>query len=481
MMTRNSKRKLQEEESQTESKSSTKSVRVDHEITSQLANIDEQDSNGTKISGRNTEDNVATKGNGNCENLQDNSIRFENFPAEIFLKMLNFLEINELLKCSQTSKRIRVICYDDSLWQTIDLSKKKVPAEFLQKVITYGCKSLNLNEAKLVGTLRLENESQLTNLDLSGCTASRRVFEELLKSCHYLQKLTFTQPLNFVTLSTLTSQNGKTLQVLNCWWQYQSRANGCKKLDLPSIQSIIENCTELKELNFWNGVLSEEVFYNQAWLQLIYPGNVDYLVNNISPNIEKFSVCDSEFNDKHIKILVSRCTKIKVLRFAGLWITNDSLTHIVDHLSPTLEQLELTEINIDHKKMFQLKLMPKLKILDYLTGWKWEIVHELRKQLPDVSVNGYPPMATVCRKKKVKYDKYFYNDLWLEQCAMCNAEFEEKKDLDEHVSKVHDGKNPFKCDLCESTFARMNELNRHNNNVHGKYTATQHCQCCNED
>ena len=219
MMTRNSKRKLQEEESQNESKSSTKIVRVDHEITSQLANIDKLDSNGTKISGRNTEDNVATKGNGKCENLQDNSIRFESFPVEILLKMLKFLEINELLKCSQTSKRIRVICYDDSLWQTINLSKKKVPAEFLQKVITYGCKSLNLTKATLIGTLRLENDSQLTDLDLSGCTVSRHVFEELLISCHYLQKLTCTQPLNFNTLSTLTSQNGKTLQVLNIYYE----------------------------------------------------------------------------------------------------------------------------------------------------------------------------------------------------------------------------------------------------------------------
>ena len=107
-----------------------------------------------------------------------------------------------LIKCSQTSKRISVICYDDSLWQKINLSKKRVPTE----VITCGCRSLNLNEAKIEGNLRLENESQLTNLDLSGCSARS----------HHLQKLTFTQQLDFNTMSSLTSQNGKTLKVLNC-------------------------------------------------------------------------------------------------------------------------------------------------------------------------------------------------------------------------------------------------------------------------
>ena len=71
-----------------------------------------------------------------------------------------------------------------------------VPTEFLRKVIGYGCKSLNLSKANLVGTLRLENRSQLTNLDLLGCSATSQVFEELLKSCHYLQKLQFTNKIN---------------------------------------------------------------------------------------------------------------------------------------------------------------------------------------------------------------------------------------------------------------------------------------------
>ena len=70
------------------------------------------------------------------------------------------------------------------------------------------------------------------------------------------------------------------------------------------------------------------------------------------------------------------------------------MTHILDHLSPTLEELDLTGNNIDFRKLFQLRLMPKLKILDNLDYEKrGEIVHELREQLPHVSVNGYPPIG----------------------------------------------------------------------------------------
>jgi hypothetical protein len=103
---------------------------------------------------------------GKFENMMDKSIGFEEFPNELLLKIFSFLEIVDLIKCSQTSKRIRVICYDDSLWQKINLSKKKVTTEFLQKVIDSGCKCLSLNEAKVICTLRLKNESQLTDLDL---------------------------------------------------------------------------------------------------------------------------------------------------------------------------------------------------------------------------------------------------------------------------------------------------------------------------
>ena len=191
---------------------------------------------------------------------------------------------------------------------------------------------------------------------------------------------------------------------------------GCSayNLSLPSIRPIIENCTELKELNFWKGVSYESEDTNYSGR--IYPGsNVDYLVKNISPNIEKFSVqqIGSEFRDKHIKILVSRCTKLKELKFSGPSITNDSLKHIIDHLTPTLEKLELENVGIYYKKLFQLKLMPQLKSYNCF-GYRWDMVHELREELCDVSVNGYPPMATICKKEKVKYDKYFYNDVCAE-------------------------------------------------------------------
>ena len=152
----------------------------------------------------------------------------------------------------------------------------------------------------------------------------------------------------------------------------------------------------MKELNFWNGVANsggENINYQ---CDMYGPVMVDYLVNNVSPNIEKFSVRECDFNNEHVKILVTRCSKIKELRFACMEMTNDSVTHIIDHLKPTLEKLELTCYNIHYKKMFELKLLPKLKSLISLCH-KREVVNQLRDELPDLSVNGYPQMSKLVK------------------------------------------------------------------------------------
>jgi hypothetical protein len=335
------------------------------------------------------------------ENLMDKSIGFEAFPNELLLNMLGFLGIVDLIKCSQTSKRVRVICYEKSLWQKINLSRKRVPTEFLQKVIDYGCKCLNLNRAKLIGTLRLENESQLNHLDLSRCRAENQsVLKELLNSCHSLQTLSFTKEV--CNISQMTVQNGKTLQILN----FLCGDQGLRwRLDLSSIECILKNCSALKELHFWNGIkmLDMDMDGNICYVCSIDNDAIDYLVNNISTQIEKFSLAfDPYLGEEKIETLVSRCTKLKELRLSCYTnIRNDSITHIIDHLKPTLEKLVIDCAGIgenDFRKLYELKSMSKLKNFDftyreYSTPDK-NVISELRYQLPNVSVNGHPPLES---------------------------------------------------------------------------------------
>ena len=50
----------------------------------------------------------------------------ENLPNEILLKVLHYLETKDLIRVSLVSQRIRPICHDETLWQTMNIQNGKV-------------------------------------------------------------------------------------------------------------------------------------------------------------------------------------------------------------------------------------------------------------------------------------------------------------------------------------------------------------------
>jgi hypothetical protein len=78
-------------------------------------------------------------------------------PDEVLLKIMSYLDIKSLLKCSQLSKRLRIISFDETLWVKIILSEgQMVPSEFIKFVLENGCKYLSLRKIMLTGTIALE-------------------------------------------------------------------------------------------------------------------------------------------------------------------------------------------------------------------------------------------------------------------------------------------------------------------------------------
>ena len=44
----------------------------------------------------------------------------ENLPDELILNILGYVKIQDVINCGQTSKRIRAITQDETLWQRVD-------------------------------------------------------------------------------------------------------------------------------------------------------------------------------------------------------------------------------------------------------------------------------------------------------------------------------------------------------------------------
>ena len=332
----------------------------------------------------------------------------QDLPDEIVLKILSFSETEDLIRCGQVSKRIRRISHDGTLWMTVNLEKKSVQTELLEMILEKGCRHLNLCDSEILGSLSSHIKSQLRVLNLSLILSSPEetlVLEELLLSCCSLEHLLMENVSLTPKMADGICKNGKTLQILNLNSSYLYFRSS---YPISYLQEIIKYCQELKEVdlahvNLINGLTEEDL---------------EFLVKNISPNIEKLNLCSTEILDTHVQILLRRCNKIKALSLEATWITDDSLKNIKKHLNFTLEELslgpnddslsslELDPIDRDTVINFredweanppnisligylQLKSMPKLRILNlYYEKDDSEEIQGLREHLPNLTIKG---------------------------------------------------------------------------------------------
>ena len=232
---------------------------------------------------------------------------FGDLPNELILKVFSYSEPKELISSGQLSKRIRKISHDKSLWQQVNLSKKIVKTELLEMILSKGCLSLNLSKSTILGSLSLDKESQLRNLNLDDCT-NIEVLEELLASCYSLEKLEMQYATIGPKLAASIQQNGKTLQILNLYYSF-----GLQEYTICN--DIIRDCQELKE-----------VYFGRIKL---YDDDLTFLAKNISPKVEIIDLSYTIVKDDHVEMILSRSNKIKTLHLRGsLFITNDLVASI---------------------------------------------------------------------------------------------------------------------------------------------------------
>ena len=304
------------------------------------------------------------------------TLQLEDLSNELIVKVFSYLEIKELIRCGQLSKRIRIISHDQSLWQKMNLScdpwencTNKVPAEFLHMVIQNVCKYLSLNSEQIQSTLKLNQISSLVYLKLatiipvlpSDVHFNDRLSEELLETGHFLKKLSVEGYISPDMAKYIGHQKAKILEVLelrSCSLvnhksmmisQYTSDSE--RKKELNSIELIVKNCTNLKEFHLDGTNISAIA--------------INFLVHNITPTVEVLSFNYMKLiSDKHVKILGSRCPKLKTLILAGTSITSESISIIIETMKTTLECLDVSLLfNFDIFKLLELRTMPKLKTL----------------------------------------------------------------------------------------------------------------------
>ena len=280
--------------------------------------------------------------------------QLDDLPVEVLLNVLNYLELPDLNLFGQVSKRLKSVTLVESLWQKIRLLNKTVSISLVKNILNRGCKTLYLKSCRLtaesgaeaanlhsifdrlllgnqIKANEMKGSFQLINLNLYQCDITNEFLETLLYSIHSLKTFSLTDHnisfFSYDILQVFYSQNGQTLQTLNL--AFTSVVNR------KHIELIVKNCTGLKEVDFSHSNLSD--------------ASIHLLVNGITKNIENFGLsnCCSGCakSDRIVKILVSRCSKIKSLNLAGNYITNNALTSIAKYLTNSLEELDIGRCN----------------------------------------------------------------------------------------------------------------------------------------
>ena len=149
--------------------------------------------------------------------------------------------------------------------------------------------------------------------------------EDLLFSCCSLQELVMKDVVLTPKMAFSICKNGKTLETLNLN-SSDVEILWVECYPFSYFQEIIKSCQELKQVDL--------AFVN-AKQGLTYE-DLEFLAKNIPQNIEKLNLSSSLVTNSDVKILLSRCNKIKALSLEAGGLNDDLLKNMKQRLNLTL-------------------------------------------------------------------------------------------------------------------------------------------------
>ena len=363
--------------------------------------------------------------------LNDNNkivpvLSIESLPNEIFMNIFSNLNIKDLFKCAQVSKKFRQISYDKSFWKCVSLFKQKVSCEMIGHILSLGTEYLNLQGAKLYidWPSDIPPKNNLKYLNLAFSSMKDKFLVKLLRSSVCLEKISLREVnQKQIRFRNFAHEKNHQLEVklqrsmyIECLLpnikmittlDLSNNKGNMYKLNSKSMKEILLNCVELKEANF-----EGQIF------------DVEFFANNLTPKIEKLNISHNKgFIYEPILSLVKHCKKITELDLDGCDLDIDRfdtdleygagefqncLIAISKYLSQSLVKLQLPDHSILYHEF--LKSLPKLQNI----GINNEDATSIMKEYPLIVLNKGP-------RSKIAYstNEYFVprQGFWEIKCA----------------------------------------------------------------
>ncbi|NWI30244.1 SKP2 protein, partial [Sula dactylatra] len=171
----------------------------------------------------------------------ETGVSWDALPDELLLAIFAYLPINDLLKASLICKRWHRLAFDESLWQTLDLTDTKVLPGVIGQLLPTGVTVFRCPRSCIGNPLfKTSKPLRLQHMDLSNCTVSVADLQSILCRCEKLQNLSLEGLVLSDDIIKSIAKNPGLIRLNLC---------GCSGFSAAALVLMLSSCSMLEELN----------------------------------------------------------------------------------------------------------------------------------------------------------------------------------------------------------------------------------------
>ncbi|XP_071436327.1 S-phase kinase-associated protein 2 [Pithys albifrons albifrons] len=217
----------------------------------------------------------------------ESGVSLDALPDELLLSIFAYLSLKDLLKVSVICRRWHHLSFDESLWQTLDLTGVNLLPGVIGHLLPAGVTVFRCPRSCIGSPLFKTNELlKLQHLDLSNCTVSAADLHSVLCLCERLQNLSLEGVGLSDNIIKAIARNPNLMRLNLC---------GCSGFSAEALEMMLSCCSVLEELNL-------------SWCDFT-AAHVKAAVNHVTSKITQLNLSGYRENLQiaDVKTLVERC------------------------------------------------------------------------------------------------------------------------------------------------------------------------------
>ncbi|KFP23024.1 S-phase kinase-associated protein 2, partial [Egretta garzetta] len=288
-------------------------------------------------------------------------------PDELLLAIFAYLPLNDLLKVSLICKRWHRLSFDESLWQTLDLTGRNLLPGVIGQLLPAGVTVFRCPRSCIGNPLfKTSKPLRVQHMDLSNCTVSVADLQSILCLCERLQNLSLEGLVLSDDIIKSIAKNPGLIRLNLC---------GCSGFSAEALELMLNSCSTLDELNL-------------SWCDFTAT-HVKAAVNHITSRVTQLNLSGYRQNLQipDVKTLVERCPFLVHLDLSDSVMLKPECFQFFHQLI-FLQHLCLSRCyQISPAALVELGEIPTLKTLQVFGIVTDSSLQLLKETLPDLKIN----------------------------------------------------------------------------------------------